>query len=191
MDKPVLEYGEIKIEACEGVYKPAEDTFLFLDNVKCGEKVLEIGTGTGIISILCAKRGSDVTSVDISVKAVNCAIKNAKTNGVEIAVFQSNLFENVKGKFDTIIFNPPYLPTEDKIDGSEQWDGGIDGFKATRPFLREAMNYLTDEATIYLVLSDQTDIRKLMSEFQEYRFTELDRKSFFYERIILYELKLP
>lgn len=183
-------YYGLQIETCEGVYEPAEDTFLLLDNIECGKRVLEIGTGSGIISIFCAKKGSNVTAVDISQKAVECALRNAETNDVSIEVLQSNLFERISGLFDTIIFNPPYLPTEDDIEGSEQWNGGEDGFRVTRPFLKGSKHHIEKNGKIYIILTDLTDIDSLRSEFTEFRFKELARKSFFYERIILYELTL-
>lgn len=189
MAAKTIEYKGLTIECCEGVYEPSDDTFLVLENVSCGKKTLEIGAGTGIISIYCARTGSEVTAADISEKAIDCARRNAATNAVSIELVKSFLFAEVKGKFDTIIFNPPYLPTEDNIEGSEQWDGGADGFRITRPFLESADSYLETDGEIFLILSDLTDIEHLIVEFQKYRFEEIASVSFDFERIILYRLK--
>ena len=77
-------YKDLVIETADSVYEPREDSFLIADNLntKKGEKVLEIGTGSGILAILAAKMGSRVTAVDINEDAIEGAAKNAKKNDV-------------------------------------------------------------------------------------------------------------
>lgn len=180
-------YAGISIESCEGVYRPAEDTFLVLDNMIPGNSVLEIGSGSGIISVYCAKLGRKVTACDVAQKARDCTEKNAIRNHVDVEIIDSQLFGNISGKFETIIFNPPYLPTSDRYEESEQWDGGIDGFDIIRPFLRSAADHLEDNGSIYIILSSLTDISGLLSEFSNYVFKEKARQSFFFETIYLYQ----
>src|SRR3989344_2055286 len=107
----------MELEVPEGIYYPAEDSFLLADVIEGTEmkwkKVLEMGCGSGFLSILCAKRGAEVTAIDITEEAVNTTKANAHSNGVKIHVVQSDLFENIIGKFDMILFNPPYLSRED------------------------------------------------------------------------------
>ncbi|MEM2890220.1 MAG: methyltransferase, partial [Candidatus Hadarchaeum sp.] len=99
------------------VYEPAEDTFLIADNleVKSDERVLELGTGCGLLAILAAKAGAKVVATDISPIALECARANAVENLVANRIdFRSgDLFDPVDGElFDAVIFNPPYLPVE-------------------------------------------------------------------------------
>jgi len=117
------------LEISEGVYPPSEDTELLLESMKIhsGERVLDMGTGSGILAIEAARRGGVVTAADISETALECSQKNAERNGVEIQCILSDLFENVNGAFDVILFNPPYLPKEDwssREKGDRTWDGG-------------------------------------------------------------------
>ena len=156
-------YAGISIENCSGVYRPAEDSFLILDHIIPGNRVLEIGCGSGIISIYCAKIGRDVTCCDVAQSARDCTEKNAIRNHVDLQIVDSQLFGNINGKYDTIVFNPPYLPTEDRYEESEQWDGGKDGFDVIRPFFKSAKNYLEDHGSIYIILSSLTDIEGLLS----------------------------
>ncbi len=90
------------------VYQPEEDTCLLLDaalsEVKPGDRVLEIGTGSGTIAAELAKV-TDVVATDINPHAVSCA----KTKLLEVV--QTDLFCGIKGSFDLVVFNPPYLPT--------------------------------------------------------------------------------
>ncbi len=150
--------------------------------------MLEIGCGTGIISVFCATLGREVTCCDVSPDARNCAEKNAIRNHVDIRIIDSQLFNNLTGKYDTIIFNPPYLPTEDRYEEAEQWNGGTGGFDVIRPFLKSAPEFLNEGGSVYLIMSSLTDIESLIGEFQMYSFKEKARESFFFETIYLYQL---
>ncbi|EQD59328.1 methyltransferase [mine drainage metagenome] len=105
-------------------------------------------------------------------------------------LYLSDLFQAVRGKYDTILFNLPYLPVSDSIEGSGAWDGGIDGFAVTRRFLPSAPDHLAAGGSIYMILSDLTDIDSLMREFQNLDFTLLGSENFESETIHAYELKI-
>ncbi len=110
-------YNDLILDIDENVYEPREDSFLLVKNlqVKKKEKVLEIGTGSGLIAILAASKGAKVVATDLNEHAINCARKNADANNMQGIDFRvGNLFEPIKPreKFDLIIFNPPYLPAE-------------------------------------------------------------------------------
>ena len=150
----------VKLRYRKGVYKDAEDSWLLQEQVRklsTGKKVLDMGTGTGIQAITAAKAGAkEVIAVDIHPVAVQLAKENAKLNKVKIKVIQSNLFENVKGKFDLIIFNVPYLPPEKPKDLA--WSGGK---KFIEKFLKQAKNYLTKHGKIIFVFSSLTKLKNL------------------------------
>ncbi len=181
-------YGSISIEHCSKVYGPAEDTFLIMDHIIPGNNVLEIGCGSGIISIYCSKMGRKVTCCDVSEEARKCCERNAMRNHVELEILDSQLFNRIDGKYDTIIFNPPYLPTDDRYEEAAQWNGGQQGFDAVRPFLRDATFHLEDHGSIYIILSSLTEIHGLIGEFPRYTFLEKAKESFFFETIYLYQL---
>ena len=98
------------------IYEPGEDSFLLAKYVEKFAKgnVLDIGTGSGVQAENALKFSKDVLAVDIDKKAVSYV----KKRGVKAKV--SDLFSNVKGKFDLIIFNPPYLPDEELEDELNQ-----------------------------------------------------------------------
>ena len=73
------------------------------------KKALELGCGIGYISIKLAKRGWDVTGTDIDPRAVQVSKRNAEQAGVSVTFVESDLFENVKGRFEIIAFNPPIV----------------------------------------------------------------------------------
>lgn len=78
--------------------------------------ILDIGTGSGAISIALKKNlESNITAVDISSEALDVAKENANINGTIIDFIESDVFSNVKGEFDVIISNPPYISEDEKI----------------------------------------------------------------------------
>ncbi len=80
-------------------------------------KMLEIGTGSGCISIALKKENPnlDIIATDISKKAIKIAKKNAKENSVQIKFINTNLYEGINEKFDLVISNPPYISKDEKI----------------------------------------------------------------------------
>jgi len=81
-----------------------------LEEVTEGERVLDMGTGSGVNAILAATRGADVVAVDVNPHAVEAARANAARNGVEgrVTIGQSDLFDAVEGRFDLVLFDPPF-----------------------------------------------------------------------------------
>src|SRR4030042_6247656 len=113
-----ISFGSYDFDVSEDVYEPAEDSFLFAENleVKAGGVVLDLGTGSGILAVLAAKKAGTVVAVDVNPYAVRCAKQTAELNRVEdkLSFLQANLFSafDVQAKFDVILFNAPYLPSE-------------------------------------------------------------------------------
>ena len=83
---------------------------IVLDEVRHGDRVLDLGTGSGINGVVAASRSRNVLAVDVNAAAVACARDNAERNGVagRMKVHESDLFQNASGRFDLIIFDPPY-----------------------------------------------------------------------------------
>ena len=79
--------------------------------------ILDIGTGSGCIPITLKKYfpNNNITAIDISQEALKVAVDNSLSNNVNINFIQSNLFENVSGKYHCIISNPPYIKEDEEI----------------------------------------------------------------------------
>jgi release factor glutamine methyltransferase len=79
----------------ENVYEPAEDSFLFSENlqIEAGTRVLDMGTGCGILGIIAAKE-AEVVAVDLNPYAIRCARENARINNVrsKMVFIQGDLF---------------------------------------------------------------------------------------------------
>ncbi len=121
------------------IYEPAEDSYLLQEEVKKfvkpNMKVLEIGTGSGILAETAKNMGADVLAVDINPEAVKY-VKEKEINSIV-----SDLFSNVEDKFDLIIFNPPYLPREgmEPEDSQLATTGGEKGNEVIERFLKELL----------------------------------------------------
>jgi len=183
--------SKVNITNFEGVYEPAEDSWLMINHLpELTGSVLEIGCGTGIISVHLAKRGLQVTAVDKNPKAVEATLFNSTNNNVELEVIEGDMFTPVSDrKFETIVCNPPYLPPADQgYQDSElklAVEGGSGGTEFTERFLSEATDYLGKEGSIYLVISSR--MKPLKTEWKR---ETIHQEKFFFERLMLERFSL-
>ncbi|MEM2466297.1 MAG: class I SAM-dependent methyltransferase [Candidatus Bathyarchaeia archaeon] len=183
------------------VYEPAEDSFLFAENltVEEDEKVLDVGTGCGILGIIAANKASQVVAIDINPEAVRCAKENAKLNSVADKMFfiQGDLFSPLKvgEKFDLILFNAPYLPTEPfegKTFVERAWAGGTSGRAVIDRFLKDVHNYVNVGGRVLLLQSTFADVGETMQILEVKGFKAEIIASLglpFFETIVLIEAK--
>ncbi|MBW2974713.1 methyltransferase [Candidatus Woesearchaeota archaeon] len=178
------------------MYEPAEDSFLLKKHIRKHAKgiVLDIGTGTGILAEEAAgsKKAVKVFGVDLNEEAVKYCIINQKSRKIVFAV--SDLFSlfkldrRYKGmKFDTIIFNPPYLP-DDKRVKDLALDGGKKGYELICRFLNESERFLKPRGKILLLFSSLTGKEKLDKFLtkNKWKFTELEKEHIFFEDLFVY-----
>ncbi len=156
-----LYYNNLKFEVPEGVYYPDEDTVLLAETLQKlfidSMNVLEVGCGSGLISILLAKNNA-VTALDINEDAVKAAEENAKANNVEIKAIKSDLFAEINDSFDIIVFNAPYL-APDELDKylAKERKNLIDD-NVIEIFLRQLPEHLNNNGFALLVASSLTKL---------------------------------
>lgn len=142
--------------------------------------VLEIGSGCGAISLFAAFQGANkIVAVDINPNAIENTKANFQRYNLQNAsVFYSNLFENISGKFDTIIFAAPYYGNKPKDNlGKAASDYN---YQTLTSFMRKAYKYLNNKGQIHLGFSDTGDIEllhKLVNE-NNYKITSFKEESF-------------
>ncbi len=149
------------------VYPPGEDTHLLLRaarrEVRTSDRVLEIGTGSGLVARELAPLAAAVTATDVNPHAVRAA----RSRGVEAV--RTDLAAGVAGPFDLVLFNPPYLPTtpEDRIDDwlEHALDGGPTGRKVIERFIEDVGRVLAPFGRILLVVSSLTGISEVRDLF--------------------------
>ena len=183
------------INTDDNVYVPAEDSYLLADilEIKEGQSVLEIGTGSGIVAMYASRLTDRITVTDINSDACLLAERNFKDNNIEdIEILFGNLFEPVENrKFDVILFNTPYLPTEDDevIDDTINYafDGGLNGRKVIDIFLDEVGNHLNDGGIVQMIQSSLSGNQETLDKLDELGFIAEIKASehFFFEDITL------
>ena len=132
------------------------------------KKVLEIGSGSGLISIVAAKEGANVTAIDICPYAVENTAENVNRNldkflknSGSVSVIQSDLFENVpSGVFDVLIVNPPFYQGEVNKVGEHAWYAGKD-FEYFQKLFSKCRNHMDMESEMYMVLSEDCNFDKI------------------------------
>ena len=205
------------------VYEPREDSFLLQEQVKKLSKgsVLDIGTGSGIQAEAAAKKKSvtRVVAADVDKGAINFCRATIRRKKIKFIV--GDLFSNIrnKQKFDTIVFNPPYLPEEPTLKdlvgarnglitrqpdseqrragliGVEKGElaltGGKYGYEVLEKFLREAGNFLKPNGIILIVFSSLTDKNRVDSLIEQNLFDakQLSAEHIFFEDLFVYSLK--
>ncbi len=187
--------GDFIINTDDNVYVPAEDSYLLADNlqIKPGQSVLEIGTGSGIVAMYASRLTDKITVSDINSDACLLAERNFKDNNIEnIEILFGNLFEVVKNrKFDVILFNTPYLPTEEDevLDDTINYafDGGLNGRKVIDMFLNEVSDYLNDGGIVQMIQSSLSGNEETLNKFDELGFIAeiAATEHFFFEDITL------
>ena len=175
-------YNDLNFEISEDVYEPAEDTILIADClshvVEEGDRVLDIGTGCGILAVIAANNARKVVATDVNPHAVECAKLNTEINRVasKTDVRLGSLFQPIRKteRFDVIIFNAPYLPSspsEGKSWIGRAWAGGPTGRQLIDQFIKEAPRYLNRDGTILLVQSSLADISQSLEKLHDAGFT--------------------
>lgn len=194
------------------VYSPSDDSFLLVECIKkeklTGKTCLDMGCGSGVESEAMLLSGAkNVLAVDINLNAVKATKKRIKTqlsgqsklkvcgshkasalHGHFLKLFKckkSNLFSNVKEKFDIIAFNPPYVPSD-----SIKWvdlDGGKNGREVIDVFIPQARKHLNKKGVLLLLitsLNKPTSVKKLLKE-NGFSVKIVGRKKLFFECLLV------
>ena len=173
------------------VYSPREDSFLLSETLKKeipfllkenpSLKFLEVGCGSGIqlkSALQLGVKKEKIFSLDIS----NSAVETCKKLGFNST--ESDLYQKIRGKYDLIIFNPPYLPQDEGIKDRAIY-GGEKGNEIINKFLEQSKKHLKKNGRIFLLTSSLTK----GVDFLDYKKRLLSSKKIFFEKLFVWELK--
>ena len=161
------EFNGCRIKVDERVLIPRPETEQLADyavkSIEEGDKVLDLCTGSGCIAVSiakhCADRRVSVTAADLSDAALMLAKENAKINSVNVDFVKSDLFTSVRGRFNVIVCNPPYIKSGDipnlqkevrTFEPKIALDGGDDGLEFYRRISKVVRSYLAKDGILLL-----------------------------------------
>jgi release factor glutamine methyltransferase len=160
-------YKNITVTVFPGVFHPglfASTGLLmeYMDNkIVRGETLLELGSGSGLISVVAAKHNAAVTALDISHAAIANTDRNALANGVKITTVQSDLFANLeKQTFDWVIINPPYYARKPENEADYAWYCGED-FRYFKTLFAELPAFIHPGSKAIMVLTQGCDVARI------------------------------
>ncbi|MGE5827955.1 MAG: HemK2/MTQ2 family protein methyltransferase [Micromonosporaceae bacterium] len=130
-----------------------------LAEARAGDRVLDMGTGSGVNAILAATQGATVVAVDINPDALDAARRNAESNGVVIDVRHSDVFTAVDGEFDLIVFDPPFrwFAPRDRLELATT----DHNYQAMTRFFAEARGHLTPGGRMLIFFGSSGDLAYL------------------------------
>lgn len=172
------------------IYFPREDSYLLEKQVKKYAKnksVLDIGAGSGLLASAALQSGAAfVLASDINKEAVY------ETKKLGIQSVQSNLFSKIKGRFDIIVFNPPYLPRDKREDKESALatTGGKNGDEIILRFLKQSKKHLNNKGFILLLVSTLTPKKKIERLIKKLSFSykPIASESLMFERLHVWKI---
>jgi release factor glutamine methyltransferase len=146
-----------------GVFAPPSDAWMLAERLRQerlerGPAVLDLCTGSGLLAIVAALEGAEVTALDVSRRAVLAARLNAALNRVRVEAIRGDLFAPLRGRrFDVIVSNPPYLPgSADALPRrglARAWEAGASGREFLARIASTARHHLTPAGVLLVVCS--------------------------------------
>ncbi len=175
------EFMGLRFKVSPDVLIPRQDTEVLVEeamkHLHDGMHILDMCTGSGCILLSLLRYSNDCVGVgaDISEAALAVAKENAKQLNLEATFILSNLFENVEGKYEIIVSNPPYIPTDviptlmEEVKGHEPigaLDGYDDGLYFYREIIKNAGEYLYPGGMLFFEIGCEQaeDVSNLMKE---------------------------
>ncbi|MBA4053998.1 MAG: methyltransferase [Marivirga sp.] len=191
-------YKNITVTVLPGVFHPGlfYSTKFLIDylqeQILEKQTLLELGCGTGLISIVAAKAGAKVTSSDLSLTAIKNVKQNADQNMVSVYSIHSDLFDVIEKKtFDWIIINPPYYSRTPQNESELAWYCG-ENFEYFQKLFEALPNYVHSASKVIMVLTKGSEVDKIYSVARKSGFEfELirEKKVFFDEKDYLFKIK--
>jgi len=176
----------------EQIYTPSDDTFLMIDVLSTisfhDKEVLDVGTGSGILGLLCAQKGAHVTVADIEDRVLENIRIAARILNLTIHTVRSDLFSEITARFDVVLFNPPYLPSG-KIE-DHAVDGGHFGRRFIDRFLAELALHLKNDGFALLLVSSLNNPSAIVDRYRDLSFTVAASRKLFFEELQVLLCKL-
>lgn len=188
-------YEGLKIQIPPGVFHPGLffSTHILLRRLllekPVGKSILELGAGSGLISMVIAKAGSNVLATDINPLAIENLKRNAASNQVILEILESDLFDNIPTErhFDYILINPPFYPKAPKSMAGRAWYCG-ENFEYFEKLFQQLQKVRASQ--IWMILSEDCDLYKIskLAEKNNLKLKLIHGETNFWERNSIFSI---
>jgi release factor glutamine methyltransferase len=191
-------YQDVRVTVPPGVFHPGFylSTRFMLRHLQgqpiAGKRLWEIGAGSGMVAIWCARRGGHVVASDISRLAVAAIQANAAANAVTVDVVLADLFTGLPPQtFDWIIINPPYYPREPQTEAENAFFCGAE-FQYFKRLFAGLAPYCAANASLRMILSEDCNLKRIREIAVEHgwEMKEIERRRKMGEWNFIYSLHL-
>ena len=178
------QYQQVKVKVFKGIFHPGlffstKLLLKYLPSLSLNNKrFLELGAGTGIISVFAAQQNAIVTASDINPKAIENIQYNNQQNQANIQVIQSDLFDQFTNQaFDYIVINPPYYPQNPQSDAEYAWYCG-ENFEYFSRLFQQLPAFLQPSGQVLMILSSDCAIERIRQIAQQHQLQWQEIKKF-------------
>ncbi len=191
-------YRDIEIVVHPGVFHPGlffstKVLLHFIQSFQLRDKTfLELGAGTGLISIDAAKKGAKVTATDISEVAIKNIEENVRTNKVDVTIIHSDLFQNIPQQtFDYIMINPPYYPKDPTTLEEHAWYCGTE-YQYFETLFGNVNKFMHADSKAFMILSEDVNIERIKSIAASYtiHLDEVHKRGLLWEDNFIFRLEI-
>ncbi len=172
------------------VYEPREDSLLMLETLEAetlhGKELLDVGCGSGVLSLFAASKGAKVTACDVDDLAIENVIRAARKLGLNVRAVVSDAWSSISESFDVVLMNPPYLPSDHFGDAAV--DGGRDGIAIVERFADELPSHLHPGGFALVLVSSVTSWQQVFKP-TKFEVTLVGRKRLFFEELNVLRIK--
>lgn len=156
-----------------------------------GKTLLELGAGSGLLSLLAARYGAQVTASDLNKTAVVTLIKNAASNNLQVQCIHSDLFQQIPAQcFDYVLINPPYFKKNPATDADLAWYCG-ENMEYFRRLFSTLASYLGSGSECLMILAENCDLQGIqgIAAAEGFTFHELHRKKIKWEMNYIFSIR--
>ncbi len=191
-------YRDVRVTVFQGVFHPGlfYSTKFLIDYVLTqplkDKSLLELGCGSGLLSIIATQNGAVVTATDLSQRAIDNTTFNAKQNQVPIEIIYSDMFDRIERRpFDWIVINPPYYARSVKTEEELAWHCGEE-FEYFKKLFWTLKDYMHSTTQVIMVLTVGCELDKIfeIAKIHQFQFELLQEKNVLFDgKDFLYQIK--